>query len=110
MSLVKQGSMDFIMFLSAGWMVGTVTFYHLVSTNSLTLSYLIAVICGIIGGGIPYFIHWTCSPYYSVMENTPLNDEQFKQKDKIAQIVIYANMWEYLAVGIIPFVIAIIKC
>ncbi len=106
---VWQRSVDFAVFISISWLVGTVTFYHLIPTNSLSLSYLIAFICGIIGGGIPYCIHWVYSPYH-LMGYTPLIDEQFKQKDKIAQIVIHGNMWEYLAVGIIPFVIAIIKC
>jgi len=101
---------DLIMFLSIGWMVGFITFHHLIPTNSLSLSYLIAFICGIIGGGIPYFIHAICS-VDDIIGDVPLkNNEEKKERDKIAQIVIHANMWEYLAVGIIPLVIAVIKC
>jgi hypothetical protein len=43
------------------------------------------------------------------MENIPLIAEEFKQRDEIARIVILANMWEYLAIGIIPLVVALIR-
>jgi hypothetical protein len=105
---IELQSVDFIMFLLIGWMVGTVTFYHIVPTNSLSLSYLIAVICGIVGGGIPYLLHWIYS-VDCIMENIPLIAEEFKQRDEIARIVILANMWEYLAIGIIPLIVALIR-
>jgi len=106
---VWQEWIDFIMFLAIGWMVGTITFHHLISTNSLTLSYLIAVVCGIIGAEIPYFIHRICSPD-DIIVNVPLNDEEWEKRDEIGKIVINANMWEYLAVGILPLVILLIRC
>ncbi len=105
---VLQISVDFTMFLSVGWTVGAITFYHLIATNSLSLSYLIAFICGIIGGGIPYFFHWEYSPDDIIGD--ALNDQEIRERDKIAEIVIHANMWEYLAVGIIPLVIFMMRC
>jgi len=90
----------FFIWLLFAWFMGEIVFWHLLPTNSMTLSMIISVICGIISGGGLWYL-----------ETKLLISAVFKNHTKAESIlIINAWFWDFIILAALPIVALVLFC